>query len=223
MTEAVLFDLDGTLIDPLPGITTSVRAAVAALGLAMPAPHVLRQFVGPPLREGLASMLGLDPEHIDIAVRAFRRAYAAGALFDYTIYPGVPAMLADLAGSGLPLIVATSKVQPFAVRVLEHTGLLDRFDSVHGASPDGRIRTKEQVVRAALTMSGVAPADVVLVGDRKHDVHGARACRVDCIGAAWGYGGDIELRTAGAAAVAAQPQDVPFFISPPGAQAARDR
>ncbi|WP_232807030.1 HAD hydrolase-like protein [Geodermatophilus chilensis] len=203
----VLFDLDGTLVDSTPGIWASVRAAVAALGRPEPTPQQLRGMVGPPLQDGFALVLGVPADDVPRAVAAYRAHYSAGALLDATVYPGIPELLAALAGAGAILAVATSKPEPFAVRLLAHTGLLPSFASVHGATFDGTVRHKDQVVAAALAAhpDGERP---VLVGDRAHDVLGAAAHGLPCIGAGWGPAPPGELADAGAAVVVATPAEV---------------
>jgi phosphoglycolate phosphatase len=204
----VLFDLDGTLVDSSPGIFASVRHAARELGLPEPTPGQLRAMVGPPLQEGFALVLGVPAVDLSRAVGAYRAHYAAGALLDVTVHEGIPELLATLGRDGATLAVATSKPEPFAVRVLEHTGLLPAFASVHGATMDGAVRHKDQVVAAALA-AHPGGRDPVLVGDRSHDVLGAAAHGLPCIGAGWGPAEDGELETAGAAAIAATPADVP--------------
>jgi phosphoglycolate phosphatase len=209
--RTILFDLDGTLIDSTPGIWASVRAATAALGLPGPTAAQLTAMVGPPLQDGFAGVLGLSGDDVARAVSAYREHYAAGALLDVSVHDGVRELLASLQGTAT-LAVATSKPEPFAVRVLEHTGLLSFFASVHGATFDGSVRHKEQVVAAALAAhpGGRRP---VLVGDRAQDVVGAAACGVPCIGAGWGPAPDGELAAAGAAVVVATPAEVPAALA----------
>jgi phosphoglycolate phosphatase len=208
----VLFDLDGTLVDSAPGIWASVRAAATDLGLARPTPDQLRAMVGPPLQDGFATVLGVPPGDVDRAVAAYRAHYVAGAMLQVSVYAGIPELLDELTTGGAVLAVATSKPEPFAVRVLEHTGLLRAFASVHGATFDGAVRHKEQVVGAALAAhpGGRHP---VLVGDRAQDVQGAAAHGLPCIGAGWGPAPDGELARAGAAAVACTPADVPEALA----------
>ena len=203
----VLFDLDGTLVDSSPGIFSSVRHAAAALGLPVPTPAQLRAMVGPPLQDGFALVLGVPAADVLRAVAAYREHYAGGALLDVTVHDGVPDLLAALREDGATLAVATSKPEPFAVRVLEHTGLLPAFAGVHGATMDGAVRHKDQVVAAALA-AHPGGRDPVLVGDRSHDVLGAAAHGLPCIGAGWGPAEDGELEGAGAAGIAATPADV---------------
>ena len=208
----VLFDLDGTLVDSTPGIWASIRVAAAELGLPEPTPEQLRSMVGPPLEDGFAGAFGLGPDDVARAVTAYRAHYTAGAMFDAEVYPGIPELLAGLRAAGTTLAVATSKPEPFAVRILAHVGLLAEFATVHGATLDGAVRHKDQVVAAALAAhpDGERP---VLVGDRSHDVLGARAHGLPCIGAGWGPAPPGELAAAGAFAVAATPADVAAVVA----------
>jgi phosphoglycolate phosphatase len=207
-----LFDLDGTLVDSVPGIWASIRFAAAELGLPEPTTDQLRSMVGPPLWEGFAAAFGLAGDDVDRAVLAYRAHYGAGAMFAATVYPGIPELLTGLRADGVTLTVATSKPIDFATRILAHVGLAEAFASVHGATWDGTVRHKEQVVAAALAAhpDGGSP---VLVGDRAQDVLGARVHGLPCIGAGWGPAPPGELAAAGAAAVAATPADVPAALA----------
>lgn len=180
----VLFDLDGTLVDSAPGIFSSVRHASRQLGLPEPTPAQLGAMIGPPIQEGFGLVLGVRAGDVPRAVAAYREHYAAGGLLDATVHDGVPQLLGNLTRSGATLAVATSKPEVYAVPILEHTRLRPFFASVHGATLDGAVRHKAQVVAAALTAhpGGRGP---VLVGDRAHDVLGAAAHGLPCIGAGW--------------------------------------
>ena len=203
----VLFDLDGTLVDSSPGIFASVRHTARELGLPAPTPEQLRAMLGPPVQDGIALVLRVPVAGLARAVSVYREHYAAGALLDVTVFDGIPDLLEALRREGATLAVATSKPEPFAVRVLEHTGLLGAFASVHGATMVGTVRHKDQVVAAALAAHPDG-RDPVLVGDRRHDVLGAAAHGLPCIGAGWGPAEDGELEAAGAAVVAGTPADV---------------
>src|SRR3954447_10673430 len=178
----VLFDLDGTLVDSTPGIWASVRVAAPAPGLPEHTAPQLTGMIGPPLQDGFALALGVPAADVPRAVAAYRAHYSAGALLDVAVYDGIPELLGALTGDGATLAVATSKPEIFAVRVLEHAGLLPFFASVHGATLDGAVRHKDQVVAAALAAhpDGQRP---VLVGDRAQDALGAAAHGLPCIGA----------------------------------------
>ncbi|MCZ2803873.1 HAD hydrolase-like protein [Modestobacter sp. VKM Ac-2983] len=203
----MLFDLDGTLVDSSPGIWASIRVAATELGLPEPTTDQLRSMVGPPLWEGFAGAFGIGGDDVDRAVAAYRAHYTAGAMLAAPVYPGIAQLLSGLRADGATLAVATSKPEPFALRILAHVGLLPEFASVHGATLDGAVRHKEQVVAAALAAhpDGDRP---VLIGDRSHDVLGARVHGLPCIGAGWGPAPAGELAGAGAAAIAATPADV---------------
>ncbi len=211
MSLLTLFDLDGTVVDSVPGIHAAVRAAAAELGLPEPTADQLTAMVGPPLQDGFAAVLGLAGADVDRAVLAYRAHYTAGAMFDVSVYPGVADLLTDLRGRGDRLAVATSKPAEFARRILDHVGLLAAFDSVHGATLDGRVRHKHQVVGLALAEH---PGDgsPVLVGDRAQDVVGARVHGLPCIGAGWGPARPGELAQAGAAVVVDTPAQVPAAL-----------
>lgn len=206
MSRLVLFDLDGTLVDSTRGIWASVRYAASALGRPEPTPRQLLAMVGPPLQDGLAA-LGWPAEEVPRAVAAYREHYSAGALLDVDVHTGIAELLADLRDDGATLAVATSKPAVFAVRVLEHTGLRASFAGVHGATLDGRVRSKADVVAAALAAYPAAERPV-LVGDRAEDVLGAAAHGLPCIGAGWGPAPAGELLAAGAAAVVGTPAEV---------------
>src|SRR4051794_20282135 len=207
----VLFDLDGTLVDSTPGIWASVRVAAAALGLPEPTAAQLTAMIGPPLQDGFALALGVPADDVPRAVAAYRAHYSAGALFDVTVYDGIPDLLAALTADGATLAITTSKPELFAVRVLEHTGLRPFFASVHGATMDGAVRHKDQVVGLALAAhpDGERP---VLIGDRAHDVLGAAAHGLPCLGAGWGPAPPGELADAGAVVVAT-PDEVVAALS----------
>ncbi|MEV7972973.1 HAD hydrolase-like protein [Cellulomonas sp. NPDC089187] len=200
----VLLDLDGTLTDSAPGILGSIRSTYAELGIPTPSEAELRGFVGPPLGENLLGH-GVPAERLDQAIATYRRFYATG-MFDNAVYPGIPEALAALRDAGARLVVATSKPEPFAVRICAHLDLTRRVDAIAGASMDGRRGTKSQVVARALSIAGLdAAGPRIMVGDREHDVHGAGEHGIGTVGAGWGYAEPGELVTAGAVEVVAEP------------------
>ncbi len=211
--EVVLFDLDGTLSESEPGIVGSLAAALRAAGVAVPAPEVLRLAIGPPFDTGLPD-IGVPAAQVPGVIRAYRERYEATGLFETRLYDGIEAMLDALDDAGMTLAVATSKPQRSAERVLDFLGLGGRFEAVAGAADDPIRRTKAAVIAHVLDQLGIAggPA-VVMVGDRHHDIEGARANGIDTVAVAWGYGTPDEHRAAGAWALAEHPGDVVQLVT----------
>lgn len=214
----VLFDLDGTLSDSAPGITSSMRTALTHHGLEMPRDDVLNSFVGPPFRVSLEG-IGLPPERVDEVVTTDRSDYEAGRLFDNELYPGIRDVLAGLADAGTTVAVATSKPQATARRIVEHFGLAPHLagglEGVFGADVTNPRDTKAGVIARALAHLQREPdADVVMVGDRLHDVEGAAKHGIATIGVSWGYAAPDELRDAGAAAVVDSADDLAALLLP---------
>jgi phosphoglycolate phosphatase len=191
--HVIFFDLDGTLSDPAEGILRSICHALARLEIPVPDEQVLHDWIGPPLRETLAGYLG-DMALAEHALKIFRERFSTIGLFENRLYDGVPAMLEDLRAQGCRLFIATGKPQPYATRILEHFGLLPLFEVVGGATLDGSIDTKADVIRLLLPhLSPAERAACVMVGDREHDVYGARAHGLPCIAVSYGYSGADEF------------------------------
>ncbi len=184
--QLVIFDLDGTLTDSASGIVSSFRHALARIGAAVPDGDLASLVVGPPMHVTLSGM-GLG-ERADEAIAAYRADYTTRGWSMNAVYDGIPELLADLRAKGVRLAVATSKSEPMAQRIVEHFGLDDHFEVVAGASVDGVRSSKADVVAHALAQLGPLPADVLMVGDRDHDVLGAAAHGIDTIVVGWGYG-----------------------------------
>jgi phosphoglycolate phosphatase len=203
----ILVDLDGTMVDPAPGIIGSVQHALQQLGRDVLKSEDLHWVIGPPLRVTFAK-LGLTSEQIDDALTFYRERYRAGAMYDFVVYRGMSEALASLAGQGHRLIVATSKPHVFAKPILIRAGLAHHYVAIHGAELDGRNDDKADLIRHIIAIEGVASANAIMIGDRRYDVLGARANAIPCIGVTWGYGSSDELREAGAATLAASPADL---------------
>ena len=209
----VIFDLDGTVWDSEPGILACMAHALSGVGLDIAPAGELRSHIGPPLRTMLAN-LGVPEARLDDAFRLYRERYLSVGVFEASLYPGVVALLDELAADGHTLATATSKGVDATMTMLQHFELTDRFAVIGAASMDGSCATKTQVL--ARTLSELGEPDrgtCVLVGDRDLDVMGAAAHDVDCIGAAWGFGGADELVSAGAWQVATDPADVAALVA----------
>lgn len=202
MTAAVLLDLDGTLIDSGDGVVDSLCAGFRGAGLVPPDDAVLRSFIGPPIHDS-ARRVGVPPELHDEVVAGYQRAFAERGNLMAHVFDGVPQALAGLRAAGARLVVATAKPHTFAVPVLEHLGLAPLLDGVFGA-PDDESETKGQIIARAVASLG-PDVRAVMVGDREHDVEGARENGLPCVGVLWGFGDRAELEGAGARAVVDSP------------------
>lgn len=194
----VFFDLDGTLTDPKVGITRGIRHALQKFGIEAD-PEALTHFIGPPLRAAFMQYYGMDTARAEIAIAGYREYYAVTGLYECLLYPGIAELLERLRATGKRLVVATSKPTVYAVSILEHYGIARCFEHICGCELDGTRDTKSEVVAYAMQMAAVAPAEVVMVGDREHDVYGAGEHGIACVGVTYGYGGREELAAAGAA------------------------
>jgi phosphoglycolate phosphatase len=211
-----LLDLDGTLIDSLPGIRASCLATLATLGHVLDPAIDFTSLVGPPLPEVMRRLLSrYGDDRIDAAVIAYRAHYAEAGMYEATVYPGVPAMLEALVSTGAAVFVATSKRTMFARPILQRLGLADRLRGIYGTEPDGSLDDKTRLVAALLRAEGIDPRETVMAGDRSHDMVGARANGVGAIGVLWGYGSRGELEAAGAERLVASPDELPGVCMAP--------
>ena len=212
--STIFFDLDGTLTDPGEGITNSVAYALERYGIHVADRRTLYPFIGPPLADSFERFYGFSPADARAAVDVYREYFADKGIFENELYPGIPALLERLRAAGRKVVMATSKPEPFAERIAAHFGIADYFDCIAGASMDEATRThKWEVIAYALGRLGdPAPAEVLMVGDREHDVLGAARCGIRTLGVLYGYGSREELLTAGAVAVAETVEAVGDYI-----------
>jgi phosphoglycolate phosphatase len=210
----VLVDLDGTIMDSAPGITSTLTRTLERMGLPVPPPSRLVEFVGPPIMDGLRDLAGLDPEQSQRALELYRAEYRARGAFDATPYPGIREALETIRDAGPTLAVATSKPETQAKRILAHFGFDDLFAVVAGASEDETRSEKADVITWALRLledAGVDTGRPVMVGDRIHDVEGAARHAIPSVFAGWGYGSPEEA--ARAIAIARTPADLPPIVT----------
>ena len=194
-----LFDLDGTLTDPKEGITRCIQYALTKFGIDEPDLDSLTKFIGPPLGPSFSKYYGLSAQQAEDAVRYFRERYKPIGIFENAVYVGVPAMLKDLKDHGRIVALATAKPQVFAEQILDHFGIREYFDCIVGSEMDGRRTDKGAVIETVLTQLQVEDrSQAIMVGDRHHDVDGAAACGIDCVGLYEGYAEPGELEQAGA-------------------------
>ena len=205
----VFLDLDGTLTDPACGITRCLEHALHALGYRCPPQSELECYIGPPLRDCFGELLPQASfETIDRAIALYRQRFDRVGLFENVLYPHAAEFLACLRRDGHRLRLVTSKPHVYAERILDHFKVARCFAGVHGAELSGAKGDKATLVGMALDASESSPEDACMVGDRSHDIIGARAHGVATIGVLWGYGSEVELRAAGADSLACTMTDV---------------
>lgn len=197
--QYLLFDLDGTLTDSIPGITRSVAYALSYFDIHVDDLNKLRPFVGPPLRESFGEYYQFTDEQIAKAIDKYHERYADKGLYENEVYAGIPEFLEKARKQGYQLMVATSKPEVLAKRILKHFHLDSCFSFIGGSGMDGSRYTKADVIDYVLHENGVTDlGKVVMIGDRKHDMIGAGKVGIDSIGVLYGYGDREELSEAGA-------------------------
>ncbi len=200
MYQYLLFDLDGTLTNPKEGITKSVQYALRHFGIEVADPDTLTPYIGPPLIPSFMEFHGLTQEQALEALQVYRKRFESVGLFENEVLDGVPEMLCSLKQKGRYVAVASSKPEAYVRRILEHFDLLQFFDEVVGASMDEKLSAKKDIIGEALRRMGKSPGDrdVLMVGDRMHDVEGAKLCGLDSLGVYTGFAPEGELEEAGA-------------------------
>lgn len=200
MKKTILFDLDGTLTDSGEGIINCAILALEHFGLPIPSREAMRVFVGPPLHESFINH-GVPADKAEEAIRIYRSRYIPIGKFENTPYPGIPELLAALKKNGHTLFVATSKPEQMSVEILEHFDLAKYFDEICGASMDTSRSSKEAVIEYLIEKNGRGN-NLIMVGDTKFDVLGAKAHGIPTIGVSWGYGEIQDMLDAGAIGIA---------------------
>ncbi len=207
LRKTLLLDLDGTLVDPAPGIVGSVRHALRSLGAPAVEDEDLTWIIGPPLRQTCARLLGPGGD-VEEAVRLYRERYAAWGLYQAAPYPGMLDVLRDRVAGGTRLLLCTSKAAVFARQVVDHFGFAPVLSAVYGAELDGRFDDKGELIAHILQTEDLDPGEVCMVGDREHDVHAAARHGIPTVGVLWGYGGRAELTAAGAEVLIKAPAEL---------------
>lgn len=187
--QYVLFDLDGTLTDPKIGMTKSIAYALQYLDINVENLDTLCKFIGPPLQESFEKYYHLKEEQIPIAIEKYREYFSKKGIFENEVYRGIDTLLKSLRKKGKTLILATSKPEVFALKILEHFQLRCYFDFVAGSELDGTRSQKGEVIQYALEKNNITNLNkVVMVGDRKYDSMGAKEAGITSIGVLYGYG-----------------------------------
>jgi phosphoglycolate phosphatase len=201
--QHILFDLDGTLTDPFEGITKSFEYALNSFDIQVGGRAELRKLIGPPLRASFTDVYGFSEQDAETAVAKYREYYSETGIFENSLYPGIPELLAKLTDSGKLLALATSKASIYAAQILEHFNIARYFSFVAGSELNGDRSEKAELIQYALdNLVGATPGNSIMVGDRRHDIIGANSHKMDSVGVLYGYGGEAELRSAGASRIA---------------------
>jgi phosphoglycolate phosphatase len=214
-TVPVIFDLDGTLVDPAGGITEGIASALRGLGLPVPGQDLLNSMIGPKLGDALLHVAKVPADRLEEVVRRYREHYVSTGIAQSRLYPGIREILESFAAAGRPVAVATQKPQRLAHTVLAHHGIDGFFHGIHGSADDeaaveGVPLGKTQIIAAALRDLDTQHA--IMVGDRAQDVAGAIANGLDCIGVDWGFAPDGELEEAGSIAVVSTGEELVTVI-----------
>lgn len=201
--DFLLFDMDGMLVDTREGILKCAAHALSAFGIEVEDLSSLTKFVGPPLSYSFTEFYGLSPEDAKKAVAIYRERYSAKGQYECYVFDGVPEMLQALLKKGYRLCIATSKLESYAKAMLDRLGIGCYFEQVIGATPDEAISTKDEVIEASLARMGITDRQrALMIGDRKHDVLGAKKCGLDSFGVYMGCAEESEHEAAGATYIA---------------------
>lgn len=205
----LLFDLDGTLTDSGEGITKAVKYALEYFGIQVEDLNELKKFVGPPLNDSYKRFYGFDDEQAELGIKKFREYYVEKGIYENKVYDGIEKMLKTLKDNGKTLIIATSKPEAHAKIVLDYFDLAKYFDFICGADFEETRVKKGDVIKYAIETAKIKDLDkTIMIGDREHDVIGARENGLKCIGVLYGYGNPVELTQARAFKVVKTPEEL---------------
>lgn len=211
--KVILFDLDGTLTDPKLGITKGVEHALNHFGIHVDSLDDLTRFIGPPLYDSFYRFYGFNKERVEKAVTLFREYYADKGIFENYIYPGILPLLEKLKNQGKTLIVATSKPEVFAEKIIKHFKMDHCFTAINGSEFSGVHSNKTELIKYILDDLDYDKSEVLMVGDRKHDIIGAVNNGIDSLGVNYGYSLPGELKEAGATYIKNSVDELGEFFS----------
>lgn len=199
MFDYLFFDLDGTLTDPAQGITNSFIHALKYFGIEIPTYEKLCTFIGPPLVDTFKTQFGFDDEKAALGVKKYREYFAEKGLLENYVYDGIPELLSTLKTNGHKLVVATSKPEEYSIRILEHFDLAKFFEHICGSNMNETRSKKDEVIAYAIETCHIKDkSNILMIGDRMHDIIGAQKNNIKSCGVLYGYGNLEELQNAGA-------------------------
>lgn len=209
----LLFDLDGTLVDSGEGIMKCAQYALAAFGIEIKDLQTLRPFVGPPLEDSFIDFYGFSKEDAAKAVATYRERYFKKGVYEQELYPMVKEFLSEVRSLDHVMAIATSKTTVQAEFVTKHFGLSEYFDYVFGRDEAGLLHTKADVINNGLRQMNVTNnAEVLMIGDRKFDIAGAKECNLDSLGVLYGYGDRKEMEQADADYICSSFEEILNFL-----------
>lgn len=209
----LLFDLDGTISDPKEGITRSFQYALQHFGIEVPDLDVLEPVIGPPLINSFMELYGFSREDAVVGVEKYRERFGTKGLYENRIYTGMKELLQNLVQQGYQLAIASSKPTYYVEQICDHFGIKSYFHHIVGSFMDGRRAEKQEVVDEAIAQFGdIDRKQILMIGDRKFDIHGAHASGLKALGVTYGYGGKKELSEAGADYMADTVEDLRRFL-----------
>lgn len=207
--KAILFDLDGTLIDSSEGIIKSVLYTLEYYGITEDNVEGLKAFIGPPLSDSFIKYYDFSKEKALEAVGVYRQRYNTIGKYECSLYPNVKETILALKEAGYMIGMASSKPEVTCREILEHFEILDLFDDVVGSTLDGRINTKEQVLNEVMRRwAGISKEQMCLIGDTMFDVNGANEVGIACFGVSFGFGDTDEMLKAGAISICDDMMDI---------------
>ena len=187
MYKYAFFDLDGTLTDSGPGIIDSAIVALSKFGIEVKDRKQLYPFIGPPLSESFRDLFGIPEDQVPLAIQYYREHYNVHSIFaGNSVYEGIEDVLIKLKEAGVKLVIATSKPYHLAKQVLDYFDLTKYFDYISGAVANVRIHKHEVIAHALEELNITNLDEVIMIGDRKYDVIGARQNGLKCIGILYG-------------------------------------
>lgn len=204
----LFFDLDGTLIDSAVGITRCVAYALEKSGEPIPPEHELRRWIGPPLRDSFGPLLN-DAEKTEQAVMFYRERFETHGWAEHDVYDGIQSVIETLAKNGHRLAVVTAKNEAHAEKIIRHLPFGHHFEMISGASLDGRISYKSQLIQIAMNSMQVEAKDCFMIGDRHMDIEGAQHHQMASVGVLWGFGGLEELSRVNPTHLVERPEQLP--------------
>ncbi len=210
----IFFDLDGARTDSRKGIARCIQHAMTQLKYQPASTEDLAKYIGPPLHDSFANLLNTNNDNlIREAMEIYRIRFAATGMFENKVYDDITDVLTQLANAGYMLYVVTSKPTIYAKRIIEHFALNSYFINVYGSELDGTFTNKTELIRHILAIENITPDNTIMIGDREHDIIGAKENHIQTIAVTWGYGSTAELKTANPDILCDSPRNLPNAIA----------